>query len=71
VAMVDARAWPSPLALGELTKAIDQDIADYAAAIAALGQAGTSINLHRLESDEGLQSGHLKLHWGFTLEPTL
>jgi len=71
VAMVDARAWPSPLTLGELTKAIDQDIADYAAAIAALGQAGTSINLHRLESDEGLQSGHLKLHWGFTLEPTL
>ena len=41
VAMVDARAWPSPLTLGELTKAIDQDIADYAAAIAALGQAGT------------------------------
>jgi NTP pyrophosphatase (non-canonical NTP hydrolase) len=71
VATVDDRAWPSPLTLGDLTNTINQDIASYAAAIAALGQAGTTINLHRLESEEGLQSGHLKLHWGFTLEPTL
>ncbi len=71
VDLVGNQAWQSPLAIGELAQMIDRDITHYAAAIAALGTRGTTINLHRLESEEGLQSGYLKLNWGFTLQPNL
>ena len=68
---VNDRAWPAPITIGDLTTAVGQDFAHYAPAIAALEQTGTRVNLHRLEAEEGLQSGTLTLNWGFTLEPTL
>jgi hypothetical protein len=71
VAIVDDRAWRSPITVGELKSWVEQDFVDYAPAIATLGQTGTQVNLHRLESDEGRQPGHLILNWGFTLQAAL
>ena len=71
VAVVDNRNWDAALTIGQLTNRIHQDLVDYAPTIAALNQVCTSIHLHRLESEQGRQSGHLSLSWGFSLEATL
>ncbi len=71
ITIVDHRDWDPALTVGELITLINHDLVDYAPAIAALSQAGTPIHLHRLESEQGRQSGHLTLNWGFILEPTL
>jgi hypothetical protein len=71
IALVDASQGQFPLTIGELAEAIDQDIANYAPAVASLRGTGTPVNLHRLESDLGLQASRLTLTWGFTLQPRL
>lgn len=71
VALVDDRDWQSPLTVLELTNLINQDVENYAPAMAALKQGGTQVNLHRLESEEGRQQGQLSLDWGFTLQTAL
>ncbi len=69
VEIVDA-PWATPLTVADLTWLIDQDLATYSPAIAALGQ-GTPIHLHRLDAEAGCQPGQLTLDWCFTLQTTL
>lgn len=70
IATVHNPGWQSPLMLTDLKAAIHRDIADYGPAVATL-QTGTAVNLHRLEAEEGPQTGYLTLSWGFTLQPIL
>lgn len=59
--------WCNLLTVAELTALIDRDLGTYIPAIAAL-RRGTSIHLHRLDTEAGCQPGQLTLDWCFTLQ---
>jgi hypothetical protein len=57
--------WANHQTMAELAALVQQDLSHYAPALAALA-TGTSVNLHRLETEEGCQTATLALSWCFT-----